>query len=60
MIGEDMEWPAISGQMIAHPNLRPVSPGASRCRDYVSRDLLREILDSEEEQYTTGWRRSCN
>ena len=36
-------------EMIAHPDLKMAVEAAEAARDYVSRDLFRKILESEEE-----------
>ena len=52
MIGEDVaECIAcdLKLEMIAHPDLKVAITHCEEAKDYVSRDLLKEILESEEE-----------
>ena len=52
MIGEDVaECIAcdLKLEMIAHPDLKVAITACEEAKDYVSRDLLKEILESEEE-----------
>ena len=52
MIGEDVKECLacdLKVEMAAHPDLRAGIAWCEQVQDYVSRDLLREILDSEEE-----------
>ena len=52
MIGEDVaECIAcdLKLEMIAHPDLKVAITACEDAKDYVSRDLLKEILESEEE-----------
>jgi len=52
MIGEDVQEILecdLKLEHVAHPDLKAPSPTARRSADYVSRELLEDILESEEE-----------
>jgi bacterioferritin len=52
MIGEDLKECLecdLKLEMIAHPDLKTAIEASEIAKDYVSRDLLRKILESEEE-----------
>jgi bacterioferritin len=52
MIGEDVKEALscdLKLEMIAHPDLKVAITHCETVKDYVSRDLLKEILESEEE-----------
>jgi bacterioferritin len=52
MIGEDVKECLecdLKLEMIAHPDLKAAVEAAEHARDYISRDLFKKILESEEE-----------